>query len=351
MNFALRLKHMKELDISDIKLMLEMPKRVAILTHRNPDGDAIGSSLALKSFLEMTGHTATVIFPTDYPPIFHFLEGIESSLVSVAQMEESVHVVENSDIIFLLDFNGLDRIDRLGPIVQEAGAVKIMIDHHLDPEPIADWELTDPMASSTCELIHVFIDMLGSRDLIDVGMGTALFTGLLTDTGSFKFATNTRLFQVASHLKAIGVDDYGLQNRLFNSLTEKQLKLIGHCIANRMEVLQDLQTGIIFLNKDDFRRFRIQRGDTEGIVNYILMMGKMRIAIFITDQNGTIKMSFRSKGDVSVQGIAKEYFSGGGHKNASGGTGKETLTETIEFLKKILPGYLESQGLHEKLST
>jgi len=340
---------MKELEISDIKSMLEMPKRVTILTHRNPDGDAIGSSLALKSYLEMTGHTATVIFPTDYPPIFLYLEGIESSLVSVAQMEESTHAVEQSDMIFLLDFNGLDRIDRLGPVVQESDAVKVMIDHHLDPEPIANWQLTDSDASSTCELIHVFIEMLGGRDLIDVNIGTAIFTGLLTDTGSFKFSTNTRLFQVASHLKAIGVDDYGLQNRLFNSLSEKQLKLIGHSIANRLELLPEIQTGIIFLNKDDFRRFRIQRGDTEGIVNYVLMMGEMRVAIFVTDQNGTIKISFRSKGDISVQGLARDYFNGGGHKNASGGTGKQTLTETIEYLKEVLPGYLESQGIHSKV--
>ncbi|RLD17899.1 MAG: bifunctional oligoribonuclease/PAP phosphatase NrnA, partial [Bacteroidetes bacterium] len=315
----------------------------------NPDGDAIGSSLALKSYLEMKGHTATVIFPTDYPPIFLYLEGIESSLVSVAQMEESTHVIETSDILFFLDFNGLDRIDRLGPVVQESEAFKIMIDHHLDPEPIADWELTDPKASSTCELIHVFIDMLGDKFMIDQEMGTAIFTGLLTDTGSFKFSTNERLFQIASHLKAIGVDDYGLQNKLFNSLTEKQLKLIGHCIANRMEVLSDLQTGIIFLNKDDFRKFRIQRGDTEGIVNYVLMMEKMRIAIFVTDQNGTIKMSFRSKGDISIQGLARDYFNGGGHKNASGGVGKQSLTETIEYLKGVLPGYLESQGVLHKL--
>lgn len=326
-----------------------MPKRVAILTHRNPDGDAIGSSLALKSYLEMKGHTVQVIFPTDYPPIFHFLEGIESSLVSVAQMEESTHVIEKSDIIFFLDFNGLDRIDRLGPVVQESEGFKIMIDHHLDPEPIADWQLTDPRASSTCELIHVFIDMLGDKFMIDQSMGTAIFTGLLTDTGSFKFSTNERLFQIASHLKAIGVDDYDLQNKLFNSLSEKQLKLIGHCIANRMEVLGDLQTGIIFLNKDDFRKFRIQRGDTEGIVNYVLMMEKMRIAIFVTDQNGTIKMSFRSKGDISIQGLARDYFNGGGHKNASGGTGKQSLTETIEYLKKVLPDYLESQGVLHNL--
>lgn len=336
---------MENLEFSDIKSMLEMPKRVVIIAHRNPDGDAIGSSLALKGFLQNTGHAVTVIYPTDYPPLYLFLPGIEETLISAAQFEESVHAIGQADMIFLLDFNGLDRIDQLGIVVQESGAVKVMIDHHLDPEPIADWSLSEPKASSTAELIYTFIEMLGKTEYIDIQIGTAVFTGLLTDTGSFKFSTSSRLFDVAGRLKELGVDDYTLQNRLFNSLTDKQLRLIGHSIANRMELLHDLQTGIIFLNKEDFKKFRIQRGDTEGIVNYILMIEKMRIAVFVTDQNGTIKLSFRSKGDVSVQGLARDYFNGGGHKNASGGSSKRSLSQTIHYLKEVLPGYLESQGI------
>lgn len=333
------------MEIGDIKGLLQFPKRIVILAHRNPDGDAIGSSLALRLFLLKMGHQVTVIYPTDYPPMFTFLEGIESTLVHAAQREESEHAISSAEMIFFLDFNGLDRIDQMGPLVQESDAPKVMIDHHLDPEPIADWDLSVPKASSTCELIYVFIEMLGKLDSIDVPLAECLFTGILTDTGSFRFSTNEQVYQIAARLKAIGVDDYTLQNRLFNSLTEKQLRLIGHCIANRMILINEYRTGIFYLTREDFKRFHIQRGDTEGIVNYILMMRKMRVAIFVTDQNGNIKLSFRSKGNISVQDLAREYFGGGGHKNASGGSSKKTLEETLEQLKNILPAYLEEHGM------
>ncbi|MDX1406648.1 MAG: bifunctional oligoribonuclease/PAP phosphatase NrnA [Saprospiraceae bacterium] len=334
-----------ELEIKDIRALLELPRKVVVFGHRNPDGDAIGSALAIRMFLETWGHQVTVIFPTDYPPLYQFLPGIEASLISVAQKEESAAAVKAAELIFLLDFNALDRIDDMGVHVQESDAPTLLIDHHLDPEPIADWVLSDPAASSTAELVYLFFEMLGETRRIDLRIATALFTGLLTDTGSFKYSTSERLFRIAADLKALGVDDYWLQNRLFNSLTEKQLRLIGHCIANRMEVLSDLKTGIIYLNQDDYQRFRIQRGDTEGIVNYILMMRHMRIAVFITQQNNAIKLSFRSKGDVSVQELARDCFHGGGHRNAAGGSSKRSLSDTIVYLKEVLPEYLERQGL------
>ena len=333
------------MELEDIKGLLQFPKRIVILAHRNPDGDAIGSSLALRLFLIRIGHQVSVIYPTDYPPMFTYLEGIDTTLVHAAQREESEAAIRSAEMIFFLDFNGLDRIDQLGPLVQESEVPKVMIDHHLDPEPIADWDLSVPKASSTCELIYVFIEMLGKLDSIDIPLAECLFTGILTDTGSFRFSTNERVYKIAAHLKAIGVDDYTLQNRLFNSLTEKQLRLIGHCIANRMILMNEYQTGIFYLTREDFRNFQIQRGDTEGIVNYILMMRKMRVAIFVTDQNGNIKLSFRSKGNISVQDLAREYFGGGGHKNASGGSSRKTLNETVDQLKQILPAYLEEHGL------
>lgn len=342
---------MKDLEFDDIKALLELPKRITIISHTNPDGDAIGSSLGLSAFLKNMGHAVSVILPTDFPPLFRFLEHIDDVLISVVQRDEATHAVESADMIFMLDFNGLDRVEHMGPVIHDAKATKVMIDHHLDPEPIADWMLSDPAASSTSELIYVFIEMLNKLDLLDLEGATALFVGILTDTGSFKFATTPRVFEVASKLKEIGVNDYVLQNRLFNSLSEKQLRLIGHCIANRMELLDDLHTGIIHLNKDDFKHFKIKRGDTEGIVNYILMMRKMRVAIFVTDQSGNIKLSFRSKGNISVQGLARDHFGGGGHRNASGGHSKRTLEATLDYLKEILPGYLETQGIIKEATT
>ena len=171
-----------------------------------------------------------------------------------------------------------------------------------------------------------------------------MFTGIITDTGSFRFSTNPRVFRICGALKEAGADDYRLQNLIYNSLTEKQLRLIGHCIANRMELLPEYKTGIIHLTQEDFKEFSIGRGDTEGIVNYILMIRSMRIAIFITDQTNIVKLSFRSKGRTSVQELARTYFGGGGHRNAAGGSSRKPLEEVIAEVKTILPQYLEDQG-------
>ena len=331
--------------ISDVKSLLEMPKRIVIISHKNPDGDALGSSMGLSKFLRKLGHAVAVIFPTDFPSVFNYMEEVQTALISVVQKEESIEAIRKAEVIFLLDFNGLDRIEDMGYHVQESDATKLMIDHHLDPEPIADWMISDTSASSTSELVYTFIEDLGRTDLVDKSVAEDLFTGILTDTGSFRYSTTARVFEVVAKLKDKGVDDYWLQNRLFYTVTEKHLRLLGHCIANRMELLPELKTGIIYLDADDYKNFKIQRGDTEGIVNYILMIRGFRVAIFITEQSGMIKLSFRSKGNLSVQELARQHFSGGGHRNASGGSSKQTLKETIDYVKQILPGYLRKQGM------
>lgn len=331
-------------EIDDIKTQLAVPREICILTHRNPDGDAIGSSLGLKYYLEKSGHFAQVIFPSEYPAMFHFLPGIKETIVCDLAAEDARKCIAKADVIFCLDFNALDRIDPMGLDVMEAQGFKVLIDHHIDPEPFADVIISDRSASSTSELVYLFLEALGEASKVDEQIAEALFTGILTDTGSFKFSTSPRLFQVASALKERGVNDYMLQIRLFSSLTEKQLRLLGHCLANRMDVFPAWRTGIIYLNKEDYSNFNILRGDTEGIVNYILMMRHIKIAMFITEQGQYIKLSFRSKGNVNVQQLARNYFNGGGHKNASGGYTKSTLEETLAQIKEILPEYLTQKG-------
>jgi phosphoesterase RecJ-like protein len=277
--------------------------------------------------------------------LYGFLPGVYDIIIFDRDREKALAAVNEAEVIFLLDLNAIDRIDEMGPAVSRSQAPKLLIDHHLDPEDIADWSLSDPSASSTSELIYEFIRMLGDTHKITKDIAEALFTGIITDTGSFRFSTNPRVYRICAELKESGVDDYRLQNLIYNSLTEKQLRLIGHCLANRMELLSEYKTGIIHLTQEDFKEFSIGRGDTEGIVNYILMVRSMRIAVFITDQNNVIKLSFRSKGNISVQELAREHFGGGGHKNASGGSSKKTLEEVIREFKAILPGYLEKQGV------
>lgn len=285
-------------EISEIKNLIEYPKGIVIISHRNPDGDAIGSSLGLKLFLDKFGHTTKVILPSDYPPTFHFLKDVDQCIIYDHEQAKSKEYIASADIIFCLDFNSLDRIDKIGPFIQEAKAKKVLIDHHLDPEPFADFVYSDIHASSTCEMIHKFIMDLAGEDRMDTEIGEALFTGLITDTGSFKYSTRPETYLTASSLKKIGVDDYSLQDKIFNTVTEKQMRLLGHCLANRMEVIPEYAAGVIALTKEDYVTFDIQRGDTEGIVNYLLMLRGIEVAAFIREQPTIVKLSLRSKGDI-----------------------------------------------------
>ncbi|MFZ1703197.1 MAG: bifunctional oligoribonuclease/PAP phosphatase NrnA [Saprospiraceae bacterium] len=325
------------MSLEELKLWLEIPREIVIISHRNPDGDAIGSSLGLAMFLRKRFHKVQVIFPSEYPKIFEFLHDIGQSLIYDLKQLEVKNAIQKADGIFCLDFNGLDRIDKMGEFVQFSTAKKVLIDHHLDPEPFSDYEFLDTTASSTSELVYLWIHAMQEERLLDVKIGEALFTGIITDTGSFKYNTRPETFRVAASLKELGVDDYKLQDNIFNVLLSKHLRLLGHCLANRMEILEDSGIGIIYLTKKDYIDFDIQRGDTEGIVNQMLYVKNIQIAAFVTEQPTIIKLSLRSKGDISVQEVATKYFNGGGHKNAAGGGVYASLSDVLDKLKRVLP--------------
>lgn len=333
-------------NLQELKAILAIPQDVVIVSHRNPDGDAIGSSLALYHFLNKHGHTVRMIMPSEYPEIMNWMEGIHEVIIYDLDPDRSKEVLERASLIFCLDFNALDRIDKVGEILDPLKVPKVMIDHHLYPEPFVDYVLSDTTASSTCELIYDFIGLLDAKRDLDITIGECLFTGILTDTGSFKYATSPKLFRIVADLVALGVDDYKLQDLIFNSLYEKHLRLLGHCLANRMEIFPEYYTGIIHLTKEDYTTFDIQRGDTEGIVNYILKLKGIKMAAFIMEQPTIVKISLRSKGEFSVQEIAKRHFKGGGHKNAAGGASFQSLEATLTKFKDLLPRY---QHLLEKL--
>lgn len=328
--------------LKEVKTLLSISKNIVITSHRNPDGDAMGSSLGLQLYLDQLGHNTKVAFPSEYPTFVGWMKGSERILIHDTDTEETNAALENADIIFILDYNGLDRVDKMGEVIAaQKNTTKVMIDHHLYPDNCADFMFSDPSASSTCEMIYEFIVELGDMKMISIPLGECLYSGILTDTGSFKYSTSSKLFRVVAGLKDLGVDDVKLQNLLFNSLPEKNLRLLGHCLNNRMELLDEYNTGIITLTKKDYETFDIQRGDTEGIVNYLLMMQKVKLAAFITEQPTIVKISLRSKGDFSVQEIAQQHFRGGGHKNASGGASFRGLKATIKKFKEILPQYKE----------
>jgi phosphoesterase RecJ-like protein len=327
---------------SELRALITFPHNVAIFSHRNPDGDAIGSALAMRFYLEQYGHKVHVIFPSDYPEEFETLNGAGEILIWDISSEECKQVLAKKDFFVLLDFNAWNRIDRVGEFAKQVPAKTLMIDHHLYPENIADFVYSEPEASSTCELVYKFIIGMGDSIKLNPTVGECIFTGLITDTGSFRHATNPDVYRIAADLVERGVSDTRVQDRIFNSQKEKNLRLLGHCLSNRMEIIPEYKTGIIWLTKRDYEDFNIQRGDTEGIVNYLLTLRDVRMAVFVHNQPTVVKLSIRSKGDLDVQEICRKHFNGGGHKNASGAYSHESLKTTIQKLKDLLPLYKEA---------
>ncbi len=327
-------------NLSEIISLLNTPRDIVLTAHRNPDGDAIGSTLAMKHFLDQFGHSVKAIFPSEYPDSVAWMPLAEQILIYDIEPEESERILRNANLIFCLDFNSLSRIDKMGEIINSMGRPElVLIDHHLDPDIQSDFIMSVPSASSTCELVYEFIQLLGKDNAITVDLAEALLTGILTDTGSFKFSTSPRLFVIVSKLLEKGADLVKLQDHIFNSQTEKQLRLLGHCLKHRMEVFDEYQTAIITLSRKDYEQYDIQRGDTEGVVNHLLKMKHIKMAALITEQPTVVKISLRSKGDISVQAIATKHFKGGGHKNASGGYSFTSLRNTVNKFKEVLPEY------------
>lgn len=314
-------------------------QKVVILSHRNPDGDAIGSSLSMKYILEKQGKEVQVILPSEYPVNMEWMFGIEEVMVYDLKSEDSLETIKQAEMIFCLDFNALSRIDKMGDTVAESKAIKVLIDHHLSPEDFADFMLSETEASSTCELIFDFVEMMGWEKDIDSTFAELMYVGLLTDTGTYSYAVSPKTFRLAAKMLEYGVNHVGVQDNLFNSQEEKNLRLLGYCLYERMEILYDYKTAIISLSKEDYKNFGIQRGDTEGIVNFALRLKDVTMAVLVMEQPNIVKLSFRSKGNHSVEVFAREQFKGGGHPNASGGQSYFPLKSTIAKIKSLLPQY------------
>ena len=326
-------------NITEAKALLARPSDIVIFSHRNPDGDAVGSSLGLYHYLNSQGHSVKIVLPSDYPDFLGYLPDVSKIIIFDDEEAEAKAAIDQAGLFFILDFNSFDRIDKMSDGLMQDRRPRIMIDHHLYPEPVADVMISDPSFSSTCEMVYQFICDLGHAGWVTRDVADCLYTGIITDTGGFRYATSARLFNIVAKLLEAGTDDYKIQDSIWNTMTEKQLRLLGHCLANRMEILSELRTGVIWLTQEDYKHFDIKRGDTEGIVNYVLRMPNMMIAAFIHEQPTIVKMSLRSKGEMDVQQICKSHFRGGGHRNAAGGASFAPLGTTINKFKNLLPDY------------
>ncbi|HET8737901.1 MAG TPA: bifunctional oligoribonuclease/PAP phosphatase NrnA [Pricia sp.] len=328
-------------DIQVVKQLLSRPQNIVIVPHKNPDGDAIGSTLALWHYLRNMGQEATVVVPNDYPKFLKWMAGNDEILNFEKQNEQAKFQIEAASLIFTLDFNHLGRVGQMEKSLRNATAPFIMIDHHQEPSDYAAIMYSDVSMSSTCEMVYNFIEALGDADTITPEMANCMYTGIMTDTGSFKFSSTTpRTHRVAAELIEKGAESTHIHHRVFDTNTPGRLHLLGTAL-NNIVILEEYKTAYITLSQGELDAHEYQKGDTEGFVNYGLTLeGIIFAAIFIENkEEGIIKISFRSVGDFSVNEFARKHFEGGGHDNAAGGKSEKSLEETAARFESLLAGY------------
>jgi len=329
------------LDTASLIDLLSQPQKIVITTHHKPDGDAMGSSLGMYNYLIQQGHHVQVITPTDYPQFLNWMPGNGDVIIYTNNVAKADELIAKADVIFCLDFNALNRINEMGERVGESKAKKIMIDHHLEPQDFDDYRHWDINACAAAQLVFTFIvDVLGHKELINVDVASCLYTGIMTDSASFRLPnTTSAVHRIVADLIDAGAPNGRIHELVYNDSTETRLRFLGHCLANKLEVLNEFNTALITVTAEELKEYDVITGDTEGIVNYALSISNVRLAAFIVERKDKVKLSLRSKGDFPANEICKKYFSGGGHRNAAGGVSPNSLQETVEEFKLILPKY------------
>lgn len=325
-------------NFSLLKQEFETPRKIVITTHARPDADALGSSLAIYQFLRKKGHDVKVITPTDYPDFLRWMAYEEEVIVYTDNHEESNKLIEEAEYIFCLDFSGKNRIGEMEEPVFNSNGKKILIDHHLDADRFAEFELWVDTASSTCELVFDFIKMFDDPNGLDANIGECIYAGMVTDTGSFRFpSTSKAVHLIVAELMEIGINHSKVHQLIYDNNTESRLRLLGYALSEKMTILKDQHTAFIALSQEELKRFEAKNGDTEGVVNYALSMEGIVFAALFKEAENMVKISFRSKLDFPANLVAKNHFHGGGHKNAAGGKSDATLDLTIDQFLEVLP--------------
>lgn len=328
-------------NFKELQKELEIPKKIVITTHLRPDADALGSSLAMYQFLIKQGHEVQVITPTDYPDFLKWMPFDKNVLIYVEDTKGCDVIINDADFIICLDFSGKNRIGvEMGEVVFSSNSKKVLIDHHLDADHFAEYELWVDTASSACELVYDFIQMFNVPGAINVSIGECIYAGMMTDTGSFRYpSTSKHVHLIVADLIGIGVDHSKVHQLIYDNNTACRLRLLGYALSEKMVIIDEFHTAFISLSKEDLQRFKAQGGDTEGFVNYALSLKGVVFAALIKEEDDWIKMSFRSKGDFPANKFANDHFNGGGHKNAAGGRSDLSFEEAIEEFKNSLKNF------------
>ena len=323
--------------------VISSAQHVVLLTHQSPDGDAMGSSLAMYHYIKSLGKDAQVIVPNAFPDFLAWMPGADTVLLYDAQMAEANSSLEEADLVICTDFNAPSRIGALGDKMLTLACPKLMIDHHLHPTDFADFIVSEPEASSTCELVYEVLTTLQAKLSTDIA--TCLYTGLMTDTGNFSYNSNRpQIYSIISHLVVAGANKDEIYNAVFNQYSVERMKMVGYCLYQKMRVFPEHHTALIYLSRKELYRFNFQKGDAEGIVNMPLQSKDIHYSVFMREDKATpdemeknggistkIKLSFRSQGDRPVNIFASEVFNGGGHANASGGEFYGPLQDAVQL--------------------
>lgn len=320
--------------------MKDKVQNIVILTHANPDGDALGSSLGLNCVLKNAGFNSTVVFPTNFPQILPGISAYDHWMIYEHNERKAWQLFGSADLFFMLDFNDLKRLGKVKEKVEELKTPVVLIDHHPQPLIVTPYLFSDTRVSSTAELVYDFIVKMGWENLLDAKGATALLTGIIADTASFSHnARRSELYLATANLIQHGADQYRIQEALFNTNTEDRLKLLGFALSEKMQIFPEYHTAVISLSAEELKKYNFRIGDTEGFVNYPLSIKGIIFSCFFMENEDKIKISFRSKGGFAVNEFSASHFSGGGHRNASGGESRKTLSESVADLIGLLPEY------------
>lgn len=329
-------------NIDKVETYFERAGKLVIVTHVSPDGDALGSSLGLYHFLSSQGKTVNVIVPNAFPDFLRWMPGAKDIIRYDKYAEFADKLIGEADVICCLDFNALSRIDKMSKVVDEAPGRKVMVDHHLDPEPFCNVTISHPEISSTSELVFRLICRMGCFDDISFEGAECIYTGMMTDTGGFTYNSNSReIYFIISELLSKGIDKDEIYRRVFNTYSEGRLRLMGYVLYEKMQVFAQFRSALIWLTKAEQGQFQYMKGDTEGFVNMPLQIKGICFSVFLREdtEKNMIKVSLRSVGKFPCNKVAAEFFNGGGHLNASGGEFYGTMDEAIELFKRALVKY------------
>lgn len=326
----------------ELRAIVEESTKVVLTCHVRPDGDAIGSTLALKYLIESLGKEAWVIVPDKPPVSLSFLPGFKEIGIYTSHQVFCEKCVESADLIICCDFNTPSRQDSLAPLIQNAPCRKVLIDHHREPDCFTDLQISYPEMSSTCELVFRLIAAMGLFNEMNIQCATCLLTGIITDTRNFTVnCKNSDIYEILMRLLEKGVDKEEIVKEALNTRSYNSLKLEAYALSEKLEVFPKYKAALITLSKEELEKFHYERGDTEGLVNRPLEIRGMLYSIFMREDPDCIKISARSCNEFPVSEVCKKLFKGGGHLQAAGGEYYGTLEDCRELFIKSMPEFEE----------